>query len=119
MKKLKPRIEKCPNLRATIYMAGDIAVAKQVCREFCRDVGLCVNIAPLDYIYTGGEEVGFRVELINYARFPKRGTEVRETAMQLAERLRERLCQWSYSVVDGPLSIWVSHRPEDTKKNAA
>ena len=52
-----------------IYMAGDLQIAKHICREFCM-VGLCINISETDYIYTMGEEIGFCVELINYPRFP-------------------------------------------------
>jgi hypothetical protein len=110
-----PRIETCPNVGVDIWMAGDIAQAKQVCREFCRDVGLCVTVEAVDYIYTGGEETGFRVGLINYARFPKPGIEIQETAMKLASVLRERLCQQSFTIETGAQSIWVSHRPDEAR----
>lgn len=111
----KPRIETAANVGVDIYMAGDINQAKQVCREFCRDVGLCVHIEPVDYIYTGGEEAGFKVGLINYARFPKKGPEIHQAAMRLGEALRERLCQQSFSIVGGAVSRWISYRQEDVE----
>ncbi len=48
------RSETVKSIQFEIFMAGDIAQAKQACREYCR-VGLCVTIEPCDYIYTGGE----------------------------------------------------------------
>lgn len=39
--KLCPIIERCPTARFDIFMAGDIAAAKQVCRQHCFEVGLC------------------------------------------------------------------------------
>lgn len=92
-------------------MAGDLAAAKQVCREFCFAVGLCVHVEPLTYIYTGGEEEGFKVGLINYPRFPKTVDEIEVTASQLAELLMLRLCQHSYSIVGPEVTAWVSRRP--------
>ena len=44
-----------PTIRFDIFMAGDINIAKQVCREYCFQVGFCITIEPVDYIYTGGE----------------------------------------------------------------
>ena len=98
--------------RFDIYMAGDIEQAKQVCREYCMAVGLCVHVEPVDFIYTGGEERGFKVGLINYPRFPSDAVSIVARASNLAERLRERCCQHSYSIVCPDETVWVSHRPE-------
>ena len=96
--------------RIDIYMAGDIAQAKQVCREYCFAVGLCVHIEPVDYIYTGGEEAGFKVGLINYPRFPASYEELSIRANDLAQRLMEALCQHSYSIVELEHTFWHSRR---------
>lgn len=40
---------------ATIYIAGDAEHAKQVCRDFCLAVGLCVTVTPTTFIYSGGK----------------------------------------------------------------
>lgn len=97
---------------ASIYMAGDIAQAKQVCREFCLDVGLCVTVTPTTFIYTGGEEEGFIVGLINYPRFPALPQDITDKAQALAEFLRQRLFQHSYCIVGcgGGRTIWNSTR---------
>ena len=75
-------------VRFDIFIAGDIEQAKQVCREYCYQIGLCVTIEPVAYIYTGGEEAGVRIGLINYPRFPVDETELELRAMGLAEILR-------------------------------
>ncbi|MGN8022889.1 hypothetical protein ACTJJ7_19475 [Phyllobacterium sp. 22229] len=100
-----------PSIRFEIFMAGDIAQAKQVCREHCFEVGLCVTIEPVDYIYTGGEESGFRVGLINYPRFPTDHDGLLTKATALADRLMHRLCQHSYSIVGPNETTWYSRRP--------
>jgi hypothetical protein len=65
-----PKVEICPAYDVRLYMAGDIEVAKKVCREFCDELGWCVTVTPTTYVYKGGEEAGFIVGAINYARFP-------------------------------------------------
>ena len=99
-------------IRFDIFMAGDIAQAKQVCREYCFAVGLCVTVEPVDFIYTGGEESGFRVGLINYPRFPSDETTLRAKAAALADQLMNRLYQHSYSIIGPRETEWFSRRPE-------
>lgn len=88
-------------IRFDIFIAGDIAQAKHVCREYCYDAGLCVTVEPVTYIYTGGEEAGVRIGLINYPRFPNTEAELASNAKSLADLLLHRLSQHSYSIV-GP-----------------
>ena len=95
----------------TIYIAGDFEQAKQICREYCMGVGLCVTVDRTTYIYTGGEESGVRVGLINYPRFPAAATSLREKALGLAEQLMIGLCQHSYTVVGPGRTEWFSRRP--------
>lgn len=59
-----------PSIRVQIFMAGDISEAKKEIRSYCYEVGLCVTVTPTDFIYTGGEESGFVIGLVNYPRFP-------------------------------------------------
>jgi len=98
------RQEVVKSVQYEIFMAGDLAQAKQVCREYCR-VGFCVTTEPCDYIYTGGEEAGFRIGIRNYPRFPSDPEALQRHAFQLAELLRQRLWQNSYMVV-GPEQTW-------------
>jgi hypothetical protein len=104
------RHETAPTYTATIYMAGDIEQAKQVCRQFCCAVGLCVTIEPTTYIYTGGEERGFRVGLLNYPRFPAEPALILDRARELARNLLDVLCQHSYSIVTSAETEWFSRR---------
>ena len=98
---------------ARIHMAGDIEIAKQVCRVYCYEVGLCVTITPELFIYTGGEESGFVVGLLNFPRFPSKHEQVFGHAEILAARLRKALCQHSY-LIEGPdTTVWVSCRDEN------
>lgn len=99
-------------IRFDIFMAGDIAQAKQVCREYCMDVGLCVHVEAVDYIYVGGEEAGFKVGLINYPRFPSDEAAIEQQATNLANKLMDRLCQHSFSLVGPSQTQWFSRRPE-------
>lgn len=100
----------CSTHRFDIVMAGDYANAEQVCREYCLAVGLCVTIEPVEYVYTGGQESGFRVGLMNYPRFPTSEIDLRTKAHALAELLRERLCQHSFSIIGRDVTEWSTRR---------
>lgn len=95
-----------------IYIAGDIQHAKQICRKYCMDIGLCVTVEPLSFIYTGGEESGMRVGLINYPRFPAEPGDITARALDLARHLRVGLSQHSFSVVTPTDTIWETSRLE-------
>lgn len=101
----------CDAFEFRIFMAGDINVAKQVCREFCMAEGWCVTFTPTTYIYTGGEEAGFVVGAINYARFPVSVEDAEQKARRLADALMVRCCQHSYTLFGPAKSEWVSRRP--------
>lgn len=103
-------------IRYDIFIAGDLQQAKQVCREYCFDTGFCITIEPVDYIYTGGEESGMRIGIINYPRFPSDKDNLYLKTAQLAQKLMNRLCQQSYSIVGVDRTTWVSRRSEDDLK---
>jgi hypothetical protein len=94
-----------------IYIAGDPAIARTICRQYCMDVGLCVTVEDVDYIYTGGAEIGVRVGLINYPRFPASTDDIMMKARELANLLMVGLCQHSYSIVGPTETEWFSRRP--------
>ncbi len=100
-----------PTIRFDIFIAGDLDQAKQVCREFCFSEGLCVTVEPTTYIYTGGQEEGVRVGLINYPRFPSSKEELGTVARDLASDLMFQLHQHSYSIVGPDETEWFSRRP--------
>lgn len=102
-------------IRFDIFIAGDLAAAKQVCREYCLSVGLCVTVEPVDYVYTGGTETGVKIGLINYPRFPSTEEKLLDTAIGLAHFLRARLCQHSFSIVGSRETLWFTSREESQR----
>jgi hypothetical protein len=92
-----------------IAIAGDFKAAVQACREFCEQ-GLCVTVTPTTYVYTGGAEEGVLVRLINYPRFPVGKRQLEDTARRIANHLRERLFQDSYSIIAQDYTHWHSRR---------
>jgi hypothetical protein len=103
----------CQSYLARIYMAGDYGTALATCRRYFFDKGGCVNVQRTEYVYTGGQEAGVVVEVINYARFPTDQQSLDALAHDLAETLRVALCQHSYSVVTPTESRFVSYREGD------
>jgi hypothetical protein len=64
------KLDTAPTYTVRLYLSGPIEVAKQTIREECLREGLCVTIEPTTFVYTGGEEAGYVVGLLNYPRFP-------------------------------------------------
>lgn len=100
----------CPTIRFDIFIAGDLVDAKRICRHYCMEVGFCVTVEPVDYVYTGGLESGVKVGVINYPRFPSTQDELYRKTAQLADMLMTNLCQHSYSIVGPNETAWVSRR---------
>jgi hypothetical protein len=111
-----PRIELVQTYTLNICMAGDLTCAAAICREFCDEIGLCVTVSPTLYVYTGGEEYGFKIGLINYPRFPTAPAELWAKAEALGDRLREKLSQESYSIVAPDKTVWKSWRKADQRR---
>ena len=95
-----------------LYLSGPIDVAKQIIREFCM-VGLCVTIEPTQFIYTGGEESGYVVGLLNYPRFPDTPENLEARARELSEKLLKGTFQTSALMVSNNLTTWITTREVD------
>lgn len=95
-----------------IFMAGDIAQAKQIIRQYCYEVGFCVTIEPCTYIYSGGEEEGFRIGLLDYPRFPLGKIELNDRAYVLANQLCAGLFQGSFTLMNPEETNWFSWRKD-------
>jgi len=95
---------------ASIHIAGDHQTALEVCREFCMD-GLCVSVTPTTFIYTGGAEEGVCVRIIQYPRFPRPERELMGVAIRLADLLRIRLFQHSFTIETPEETHFFSSRP--------
>lgn len=94
-----------------IFLAGNADDARRVCRQHCMAVGLCVTVTETTFIYTGGEETGVRVGLVNYPRFPSTPEELFAKGEALAEKLITALCQWSALIQSNDRVLWLSRKP--------
>lgn len=101
-----------PSFTQRIWIAGNYANAEEICRKFC-ERGMCVSISPNNYIYTGGEESGVVVTLINYARFPKSAINLKEIAFELAMDLCVGLHQQSFTIEGPDETEFYSSKAED------
>lgn len=96
-------------LALDIYVGGDIEQAKQVCREYVNEVGLCVTVEPVEFIYTKGQESGVRVGLKAYPRFPKEDAELWLMANILTTNLIAELFQKSAMICGPDKHVWITN----------
>jgi hypothetical protein len=99
-----------PSYPVNIFIAGSAWQAETTCLAFCDEVGLCVTVTETTYCYTGGEEAGVIIGLINYPRFPSAPEAIWERAEQLAAKLCADLKQQSYTIQAPDKTVWFSHR---------
>jgi hypothetical protein len=102
---------KAETIIVTIHMAGSLDEAKRLLRKICYYEGLCVTISAETFIYTGGEEEGMCIGLVNYPRFPSDVTTILSRACSIAERLVVDLCQKSALVVGPTETLWITSEP--------
>jgi len=81
--------------------------ARSWLRRFCYEKGLCVTVTASTFIYTGGEESGFCVGLVNYPRFPSTPDELEAKAIKIARGLIVACCQRTALVVGPKRTRWV------------
>lgn len=106
-------VKYAPSFPVSIFMAGNIRRAKKYCRSYCDKYGFCVTVTPTTYVYTGGQETGFIVGLINYPRFPATEKHIKDHGILLGYSLLKHLGQDSFSLQTPIETIWYSRRPED------
>lgn len=95
-----------------IYASGPIDEAEQIIRKDCLREGLCVTIEPTKFIYTGGEEFGYVVGLINYPRFPSSPEDITTRALNLASLLLEETYQHSVLIMTPIETVWITKREQ-------
>jgi ferredoxin len=100
-----------PTHRVSIYMAGDLVTAHRVLRDFCYGIGACFTITPTKFIYTGGEEDGFVVGLVNYPRFPSELRDLQSRAVQLGGMLMAACNQRTALIVGDESTDWLVREP--------
>lgn len=110
---MKPLIKQTESCSVNIFIAGDYESAKRICRQYCDDTGFCVTVTKTEYVYTGGQETGIIVGLINYPRFPSDKETMLARATDIANLLREKLNQESFSIQTPEKTIWHSYRKEN------
>lgn len=110
------RVEQAPTFWAKIYLSGPIEVAKQIVRASCLEKGLCVTVDPTNYIYTGGEETGYVVGLINYPRFPAQQQEIEKRATKLLHDLLAGTYQQSALLMMPQYTRWITTREDNIGK---
>jgi hypothetical protein len=101
----------------TVWLAGDIETAKRWLRRRCYDRGLCVTVTPTTFIYTGGEEFGLRVGLVNYPRFPTSAEALEAEALEIAKGLVVECCQKTALVVGPRQTTWVAVDPPGARRS--
>lgn len=99
-----------PTFTARIYLSGPIEVAKQILRKHVHADWLCVTIEPTLFIYTGGEESGYVVGLLNYPRFPSGKHIIQARADLIADLLLEGTFQHSALIVTPDDTRWITTR---------
>lgn len=104
------KTETQPTHTVRIYSSGPLHLIEDACRAFCLKTGLCVTVDPTKFIYTGGEEQGAVVGLVNYPRFPKAPHEVNQTAEALAREILEACHQHSVLIVRPDVTTWITKR---------
>lgn len=110
---MKPLVKVEKSFPITIHIAGKYSTAEKILKKYCDEVGFCVTLQTVEYIYKNGTEHGLRVGLINYPRFPSDPATLTAKAIEIAELLREGLKQESYSVETPVETIWYSYRKGD------
>ena len=106
------RTATAPTYTIRLYLSGPVEVAKQIIRADVLAEGLCVTVEPTLFVYSGGEEAGYVVGLLNYPRFPSEPERLRDRADRLARLLMEGTHQWSALIVTPTETVWLTTRPE-------
>lgn len=110
---MKPLVKVEKSFPITIHIAGKYHIAQKILQKYCNEVGYCVTLKTVEYIYKDGNEHGLRVGLINYPRFPSDPIALTNKAIEIAELLRQGLKQESFSVETPVETIWYSYRKGD------
>lgn len=90
-----------------IFIAGDHAMAAEECRKYCDETGFCVTVTPTWYVFTGGQEAGVIIGLINYGRFPSEPRTIFSRAREITDRLMDALAQDSATIQAPDKTLWV------------
>ena len=76
-----------------------IQKVRDICQEYCDEIGWCITITLTELVYKKGNEPGVIVGVINCPRFPNTIDVLKEKIWTLAELLLTQLKQERLSVV--------------------
>ncbi|ARB06063.1 hypothetical protein FDH38_gp009 [Dinoroseobacter phage vB_DshS-R5C] len=84
-------------------------------QKYCDEVGLCVTVTSTRFVFTGGYEMGYRVGLRNYPRFPVDcTTELLGHAERIGMRMAQVGEQGSFMIEEvGQTTYWFTRRLND------
>ena len=68
-------------------------------QDYCDKKGFAVTLTETEFIYTGGNEPGIIVGLINYPRFPSTPEEIFNKAIEIGTALMYKFNQQRFSIV--------------------
>lgn len=105
------KIEK--SIPVNIFLAGSYRKAVRFARIYCDRFGFCVTVTKTKYVYTGGQEDGVIIGLINYPRFPETAESLLARAGQIGELLREAMGQQSFTIQMPGDTYFISMREDD------
>lgn len=103
--------------QVTIWMAGDLATAQRAVRDFAFQEGSCFTCTPSKFFYTGGEEDGFAIGLVNYPRFPSTPNALISKAEALARKLLVACNQRTCLLVGSRTTKWIVVEPPGARTN--
>lgn len=110
---MKPKIVEAKSYPVSLFIGGDYDKAVKSTREYCDKYPWCFTVTKTKYVYTGGEEDGLIIGLINYPRIQWPPHVIRQHAIELGKKLIVDLDQQSFSVQDPHETVWYSWRPGD------
>lgn len=115
MSAIKPGfvVKEAQSYTCHLWMAGDYNEARAFLRRHVIDKPDCYSIMPASYIYTGGEEQGFRISLITYPRIPREPEEIAINLELIGIQLCEHLGQGSFTVETPQKTSFFSRRAVD------
>ena len=81
--------------------------------DYVDNAGLCVTATRTFFRYTGGTELGLKIGLRNYPRFPVDWQRLISHAETIGRLMAEAGDQGSYMIEDGSTVYWFTRRTTD------
>lgn len=96
--------------------AGHVAMM-QALGDYVDREGLCVTATRTFFRYTNGTELGLKIGIRNYPRFPTEWSELINHAELIGFELAEVGGQQTFMIEDGSSVYWFTRNPEHHKEH--